>query len=496
MFLQIHFRFDPAGKGAGMKFTFENLGPVKKAELELGDLTILSGLNNTGKTHIVYALYGFLSGFDRQFRGSWGNRFVESHFTKIGAGPVERAVRRLRDDGQVMWDMSEALREEERDRLVVEMAKEYSENGISRTFNASPKYFRGASLRVSYRNESFVDFSSFRAHLDQRGRSIYWDHDGGRVVVSLVDETTAGVGLPSPGDLERVFVRTYLHFLLGGAFTFVQNPYIFSSARHTIPLFISELDYVSSQYVRSMKFKEREPDDAPPFDNEPLQNIGSYPLPVHDNIDSYRRIPQLAEYYRNETSEDNAGPIEEMLRGRFKVVDDSVRLTSSPGEGAGFDIPLHLASSSAWELSSLHFFLKYIYELDDDRLIIIDEPESHLDTTNQIRLARLLAEMVNAGLQILITTHSDYIVKEVNNLIMLSSGFARKEETMERLGYREADVLSPGQVRAYTAGEGTLNPNEVDEFGIQMPIFDQTIDDINRRARELYTRIEREKGDE
>ena len=147
-----------------------------------------------------------------------------------------------------------------------------------------------------------------------------------------------------------------------------------------------------------------------------------------------------------------------MLRGRFKVVDDSVRLTSSPGEGAGFDIPLHLASSSAWELSSLHFFLKYIYELDDDRLIIIDEPESHLDTTNQIRLARLLAEMVNAGLQILITTHSDYIVKEVNNLIMLSSGFARKEETMERLGYREADVLSPGQGTGLHCGGGHIEP--------------------------------------
>ena len=140
-----------------------------------------------------------------------------------------------------------------------------------------------------------------------------------------------------------------------------------------------------------------------------------------------------------------------MLRGRFKVVDDSVRLTSSPGNGAGFDIPIHLASSSTWELSSLHFFLKYIYEWDDDRLIIIDEPESHLDTSNQVRLARLLAELANAGLQVLITTHSDYIAKEVNNLIMLSSGFARKEETMERLGYREAHVLSPGQVRAYTA---------------------------------------------
>ena len=245
-----------------------------------------------------------------------------------------------------------------------------------------------------------------------------------------------------------------------------------------------------------MKFKERESNDSPSLDNEPLQNIGSYPLPVHDNIDSYRRIPRLAEYYGNETSEDYAGPIEEMLRGRFKVADDSVRFTSGSGNGAGFDIPLHLASSSTWELSSLHFFLKYIFDLDVSRLIIIDEPESHLDTTNQIRLARLLAELVNAGNRVLITTHSDYIVKEVNNLIMLSSAFARKEETMERLGYGEADVLSPSQVRAYTAEGGELIANRVDEYGIQMRVFDQTIDDINRRARELYTRIEREKEDE
>ena len=485
-----------------MKFTFENLGPVRKAELELGDLTIISGLNNTGKTNIVYALYGFLNGFDRQFSSAWGNSFVENHFTRIGAGPFEAAARRLGDDGQAMWDMSKEQREEERDRLVVEMAKDYSENGISRTFNASREQFRGASLRVDYRDEPFLRTSSLSATLDPIeffdpiGGVINWKHDGGKVIVSLVDITPEELRPLSPGYLKRVVVRTHLRFLLGGAFMFVQNPYIFSSARHTIPLFISELDYVRNQVVRSMQFKEHESNSSPPFDFGPLENISSYPLPVHDNIDFYRRIPRLAEYYRNETSEDYAGPIEEMLRGRFKVADDSVRFTSGSGEGAGFDIPLHLASSSTWELSSLHFFLKYIYEVDDSRLIIIDEPESHLDTSNQIRLARLLAELVNAGNRVLITTHSDYIAKEVNNLIMLSSSFARKEETMERLGYREVDILSPGQVRAYTAEGGGLIPNRVDEYGIQMPVFDQTIDDINRRARELYTRIEREKGDE
>ena len=43
-----------------MTFQFKNIGPVKKAELELGDLTVIAGRNNTGKTYIVYTLYGFL----------------------------------------------------------------------------------------------------------------------------------------------------------------------------------------------------------------------------------------------------------------------------------------------------------------------------------------------------------------------------------------------------------------------------------------------------
>ncbi len=43
-----------------MRAMFENLGPINKAELELKDLTIIAGANNTGKTNLAYTLYGFL----------------------------------------------------------------------------------------------------------------------------------------------------------------------------------------------------------------------------------------------------------------------------------------------------------------------------------------------------------------------------------------------------------------------------------------------------
>ena len=44
-----------------IKARFENVGPIKKAELELGDLTIIAGQNNTGKTYLAHTLYNFLN---------------------------------------------------------------------------------------------------------------------------------------------------------------------------------------------------------------------------------------------------------------------------------------------------------------------------------------------------------------------------------------------------------------------------------------------------
>jgi predicted ATPase len=44
-----------------MKITVQNLGVIEYAELELGDLTLICGNNNTGKTYVTYAIFGFLT---------------------------------------------------------------------------------------------------------------------------------------------------------------------------------------------------------------------------------------------------------------------------------------------------------------------------------------------------------------------------------------------------------------------------------------------------
>ena len=229
------------------------------------------------------------------------------------------------------------------------------------------------------------------------------------------------------------------------------RPFILSSARHSIPLFTKELDYVRSQVVRLLQQQEDEQNDEPIVGLDPLSNTSRYALPIHDNIDFSRSISGRAE--RNDNKPQNVFPddLEKMMGGYFKSINGDLRFISSAENRLDFDIPLHLASSSSWEMSNLYFFLGYFMDSENRHFLIIDEPESHLDTANQIQFARLLARLVNSGVKVLITTHSDYIIREINNLIMLSSPLQDGDKARTALGYKPDEQLSLDRVQAYVA---------------------------------------------
>ncbi len=214
-----------------------------------------------------------------------------------------------------------------------------------------------------------------------------------------------------------------------------------------------------------------------------------YALPIKDNIDYTRSIPDLQKHRSEIYDSKLFNDIRDMTGGSYTASNDDIRFKSKARKG-GFDIPLHIASSSARGLSDLYFFLRHVAK--KDQLLIIDEPESHLDTANQIQFARLLAHAVHAGLKVLITTHSDYIVKEINNLIMLSRSFKDKPKVLKKLEYSEHDFLNPDSVRAYVAENNSLTRCTIEKYGIDMPVFDTTIHEINKVSNELGFRLKHE----
>jgi predicted ATP-dependent endonuclease of OLD family len=130
---------------------------------------------------------------------------------------------------------------------------------------------------------------------------------------------------------------------------------------------------------------------------------------------------------------------------------------------------------------------------------MVDEPELNLHPENQRLMARLFARLVNLGIRIFVTTHSDYIIKELNTLIMLNRDEPRIREIAKREGYRTEELLSPQQIKVYMAektlvqlGEGrrksrlTFVAAKIDpEVGIEARSVDKTIEDMNRIQEEI-----------
>jgi len=467
-----------------MKFAFNNIGPITRAEMELGDFTVISGRNNTGKTRIVYALYGFMKAFT-SIVTKRAESFCESHFQEVASLSTSDIIAKLRTERRVEWQVSESLLMEEQDRLIQEVTREFSNFRISQVFNTSQSEFENASLEAEFKRELPV---GGRLSLNiKKDLNLSIEYDGSTFSVRLLGTAPLSDDIIETFFMEDSLERLYTFFLLQDPFEGQYKPFILSSARHSIPLFLNELDYVRGQVMRAVQQEEDGPNGESDQSADPLRNLSRYALAIHDNIDFARNISSNAEKHNNIPQDILSGSIEEMMGGRFTSVNGTLRFTAYGNHKLSFDIPLHLASSSAWEMSSLYFLLGYF--LNGVGLLIIDEPESHLDSENQVQLARILARLVNSGTKILITTHSDFILREINNLIMLSSACDENGKVMEELGYEELDKLNLDQVRAYFAKDGVLEPCVRNGFGIEMPVIDETTESLNRIGSKLASQI-------
>ena len=79
--------------------------------------------------------------------------------------------------------------------------------------------------------------------------------------------------------------------------------------------------------------------------------------------------------------------------------------------------------------------------------MIIEEPEAHLHPENQRILAKFLVKLIRKGVNVVITTHSEYLLEQLSSFILLSKVDEKKR--VERYKYSEEDFLKPDEIAAY-----------------------------------------------
>jgi predicted ATPase len=119
--------------------------------------------------------------------------------------------------------------------------------------------------------------------------------------------------------------------------------------------------------------------------------------------------------------------------------------------------------------------------------LIIDEPELNLHPDNQRKIARVLAQMVNAGIKVMISTHSDYVIRELNNLMMLHTKDNEKQvnQLMKKYGYQKDQILDHNKVGAYLF-TSEVKALEITNTGFEVKTIDDEINQLNNSANDIF----------
>ena len=170
-----------------------------------------------------------------------------------------------------------------------------------------------------------------------------------------------------------------------------------------------------------------------------------------------------------------------LLGGKIEMNQDgSINFINSEG----IAIDLNLTSSLVKSLSGLVFYFRHVAQKND--VIIIDEPELNLHPKLQIQITKFIAKLVNNGFKVIISTHSDYVIREVNTLIMLGKRGKESNDLIKKYDYSHESILKFNRLGVYFLHDHITENIEVTESGFDVTAIDDVISEQNSKSEDVY----------
>ena len=395
----------------------KKLGAVDDVNLELNKLLVFTGNNNSGKTYTSYLLYGLLSALKennffkviqlkeiKEFLENHQERILKIEKEKVENEYINQAIRFLNNKDN-LFDI------------------------VINNFKISKKNFEKFHLEVTETDVRRI-LGDFCIEKNEKfafieGLELEVKFDDGVYIVSKK-------GNYNEEALERILLdKINLEFLLIGlskSLIKIPNIVYFPAERNGINVFKDELnenrlktyDTIMStlQYtnIKSQKDKEKMRKELLRQNLDLIferQSNSVYPKPISDYINFLNRIKQ--DYSMKSENSISTYIRDKILNGKYEL--DSKNNTILFRQKMGKTryksaIPFHVASSSIKSL----YGLDYYAEIGD--FLIIDEPELSLHPKNQVELAVVISMIIDSGIKVILSTHSDLFLRSLINIVL------------------------------------------------------------------------------
>jgi len=445
------------------RISVENVGPIGRADVELRPLTVLIGKNNVGKSYLAMLVYGIYGA--RQSSLVYLARSEIELYTMLIKFRIARSenVEKLRKKVE-----ADKIQDEVRNRVVRILGDEQFKDECLQMIRSGIEYSFGARIAELVRDgenkgRMTLEAPALKAdlELDKKG------------------EVKGNVDFNTDFLVEQLFkskkpkwlLDALMHPLKGSAYYLpAARSGILQGYRAIVGAIIRQIPRIPITGIELPKLSGVIAD----FISNIIEETTS---------ESYRSRgwvgpgePQTMELVKYMEKSILEGSIE----AKFKSKETPPELFFKEED---LLTPLSRASSMVAELAPLYLYLKYVVR--KGALLIIEEPEAHLHPERQVLLARLLAKIVNSGYRLLITTHSQELLTELSNLILLH----KKQSIASELGVEKDEILSKEDVAVYhffNTPHGSKNRAlKIDEDGIPLEEMDKVKADLYGK----YTKI-------
>lgn len=424
--------------------TVSDFGPIKSAAIVVKPLTVFVGPNNAGKSVLATVVYAAL-GKRPHFSSTFGSRFrrfpsestdarqetlsaLEEH-----AGWLESTVTQhptSLSDTTIPSDIESVLTERVRDGLTA----------YSRSFVSELERCFSAKLPEPRRAQD----GTTRTRVLVRSTSPAWE-----LAVSVTARrNTIKLDPPDIPSLLRSCLQTMskatrleiLHQPSGTGFEILATDMVRACFR-SFPRGSRYLPAARSGLLQSQKVLTRAL-----IRRSSLAGVEDVDMPALSGLitDFLSEMVTLTEV-NNMFFEGEAAALEErLLKGTIDVESIASAAPEIRYKTRAASFPLNRTSSMVSEIAPIVLYLRHVLLPDD--LLIVEEPEAHLHPASQTALAEVLGQLANNRLDIVLTTHSEFFLQQLSNLIV-ASGVDRR--TALDVGIEPSSIISPEKVGAY-----------------------------------------------